>query len=150
MESGRPLTPSKCSALTNVESVISAKLIFDFRASHPLCLAPDCRFASLRGGTTKQSSVKAIWERLVSSRESIPLRNLVRILTAFTLDCFVPRNDAKRAWVRSPDKFVSNKTSFFHNVSLKSTKSIHLFHYWTKGIIIVDSHSNVITTKTRF
>ena len=32
-----------------------------------------CRFASLRGGTTKQSSVKA-----------------------FCLDCFVPRNDGKR------------------------------------------------------
>ena len=38
-----------------------------------------CRFASLRGGTTKQSRKEA-----------------------GCLDCFVPRNDAKRVWWRSP------------------------------------------------
>ncbi len=29
------------------------------------------------------------------------------LVEARHLDCFVPRNDAKRAWVRSPDKYVS-------------------------------------------
>jgi len=49
---------------------------------------PFCRFASLRGGTTKQSNPRIE-----------------------CLDCFVPRNDAKRVWGRSPVLLASSAAS---------------------------------------
>ena len=63
---------------------------------------PFCRFASLRGGTTKQSRPRiekmdcfTAFANALHSTES-------KTRIESTVDCFVPRNDAKRVWGRSP------------------------------------------------
>ena len=63
---------------------------------------PFCRFASLRGGTTKQSrpriEKKDCFTAFANALHSTESKTRIES----TVDCFVPRNDAKRVWGRSP------------------------------------------------
>ena len=72
---------------------------------------PFCRFASLRGGTTKQSRPRIEKKECFTAFANALHSTESKTRIESTVDCFVPRNDAKRVWGRSPVLLASSAAS---------------------------------------